>query len=48
MNPVVDTIMLVLFVLFLFYILRGYHHTKMLEREEQEKDKTPEEDTDKA
>lgn len=33
MNPVIDTIMIVLFVLFMIYIFRGYHLSKYDERE---------------
>lgn len=32
MNPVVDTIMIVLFVLFMIFIVRGYHQSKYEER----------------
>jgi hypothetical protein len=32
-NPVVDTIMIVLFVLFMVYIIRGYHLSKYDDRE---------------
>ena len=40
MNPVVDTIMLVGFVLFIAFILIGYSRNRMLEvQEEEEKDK---------
>ena len=36
MNPIVDTIMLILFVLFMFAIFGGYHRDKYAKREEQE------------
>jgi biopolymer transport protein ExbD len=36
-NPVVDTIMLVLFVLFMVYIFRGYHTNRLDTLEEEEK-----------
>ena len=34
MNPIVDTIMLILFVLFMVFIFGGYHKTKSAQREE--------------
>jgi len=37
MNPVVDTIMLILFVLFMFGIFGGYHKDKYAQREAEEK-----------
>ena len=37
MNPVIDAIMLVLFVLFMLFIFVGYHKGKMAQREEQER-----------
>jgi len=37
LNPVIDAIMLVLFVLFMLYIFIGYHKSKMAQREEQER-----------
>jgi len=37
MNPVVDTIMLVGFVLFIAFILIGYSRNRMLEIQEEEK-----------
>lgn len=36
MNPIVDTLMLVLLIMLLIYLLRGYHLNKMREREEDE------------
>ena len=39
MNPVVDTIMLVGFVLFIAFILIGYSKNRMLEVQEKEKEK---------
>ncbi len=37
MNPVMDTIMVVLFILFMVFIFGGYHKTKSAEREAQYK-----------
>lgn len=37
MGTFVDSVMLILFVLFMIFIQRGYHHKKSLERKEQEK-----------
>ena len=37
MNPIVDTIMLVGFVLFIAFILIGYSKNRMLEIQEEEK-----------
>lgn len=37
MNPVVDTIMIILFILFMVFVLGGYHRTKYAQRDEQEK-----------
>lgn len=37
MNPVLDTVMLVLFVLFMIFIFSGYHNAKYHQREEEEK-----------
>ena len=34
MNPIVDGIMVTLFVLFMVFLLAGYHRTKSAEREE--------------
>jgi len=34
-NPFVDYLVLALFVLFLFFIFRGYHQTKLEEREKE-------------
>jgi len=36
-NPLVDTIVMILFVMLLIYIFRGYHLSKMREREEKER-----------
>ena len=36
MNAFVDTVMLILFVLFMFSIFGGYHKNKSKEREEEE------------
>jgi len=44
-NGVIDTIMLILFVLFMFVIFGGYHRQKFEEREAEEKRKEAE-DTD--
>jgi len=35
-NPIVDTIMVILFVMLLVYIFRGYHLSKLHERESSE------------
>jgi hypothetical protein len=35
-NPIVDTVMIVLFVLFMIFIIRGYHLSKYHERETKE------------
>ena len=37
MNPIVDGIMIILFILFMVFILGGYHRTKYAQRDEQEK-----------
>lgn len=37
MNSFIDTVMLVLFVLFMVFIFAGYHKTKSSQREEEEK-----------
>lgn len=37
MSTVIDTIMLILFVGFLFFIFSGYHAQKFKEREEEQK-----------
>lgn len=37
MNPIVDTIVAILFVMLLIYIHRGYHLSKIRQREEEEK-----------
>ena len=37
MGTFMDAIMLILFVLFMIFIQRGYHHNKAGEREEQRK-----------
>lgn len=34
MNPVVDTIMAILFVMFMIFIFGGYHKNKSAQREE--------------
>lgn len=39
MNPIIDTIMLVGFVLFIAFILIGYSKNRMLEIQEEEKRK---------
>ncbi len=36
MNPIVDTIIVILFVMLLVYIFRGYHLSKLHERESDE------------
>jgi len=38
-NPIVDTIVAVLFVMLLIYIHRGYHLSKIRQREEEEQKK---------
>jgi len=35
MNPIVDTIVLILFILFMVFIFGGYHKNKSATREEQ-------------
>ena len=35
MHPVVDTIMAILFILFMIFIFGGYHKNKSAQREEQ-------------
>ncbi|EDZ62665.1 hypothetical protein SMGD1_2722 [Sulfurimonas gotlandica GD1] len=35
MNPIVDGIMVVLFILFMVFIFGGYHKNKSAQREEQ-------------
>ena len=37
MGDFIDAVMVILFVLFMVFIQRGYHHNKSLERQEQEK-----------
>ncbi len=37
MNPIVDGIMITLFVLFMIFIFRGYHHQKYIQREAEAK-----------
>jgi len=37
MSTVMDSVMALLFVLFMVFIQRGYHHKKSSEREEQRK-----------
>jgi uncharacterized membrane protein len=44
MNPIVDGIMLVLFVLFMVFIFGGYHKNKSAQREEQFKREKEEQD----
>jgi len=39
MNSFVDTVMLVLFILFMVFIFGGYHKTKSQQREEDRKRK---------
>jgi hypothetical protein len=39
MNPVIDTIMLLGFILFIAFILIGYSKNRMLEVQEKEKEK---------
>ncbi len=36
MNPIIDTLMVILMVMLLIYLLRGYHLNKLREREEGE------------
>lgn len=47
MNPFVDTIMIVLFVLFMIFIFGGYHKNKSIKREQErlkeEKEKSDQE-----
>jgi len=38
MNPVVDTIVTILFVVFMIFIFGGYHKNKSAKREEQFKE----------
>ncbi|MEA1919810.1 MAG: hypothetical protein U9N52_08230 [Campylobacterota bacterium] len=47
MNPIVDTIVAVLFVMLMVYIFRGYHLSKMRQREEEEKNLEEKENTPK-
>lgn len=35
MNPIVDGIMIVLFILFMIFVFGGYHKNKSAQREEQ-------------
>lgn len=45
MNPFVDTLMMVLFVLFMVFIFNGYHKTKFSQREEElKKSQKPQEE----
>jgi len=37
MNPFVDTLMIAAFILFLVFIFRGYHLSKLKERDEDTK-----------
>lgn len=48
MNPVVDTIVMILFVMLLVYIFRGYHLSKMREREEQERHQTKQDPSEES
>lgn len=48
MNPVVDTIVMILFVMLLVYIFRGYHLSKMREREEKENRHNKQDESDNA
>ena len=34
MNPIVDTIVLILFVLFMIFVFGGYHKTKFEQRDD--------------
>lgn len=36
MNPVVDVIMVIAFVIFLVFIFSGYHKSKLAQREKEE------------
>ncbi|MEA3522584.1 MAG: hypothetical protein U9R50_06390 [Campylobacterota bacterium] len=45
MNPIVDTIVAILFVMLMIYIHRGYHLSKMREREEEEAREKEQENT---
>jgi len=44
-NPVVDTIVMILFIMLLVYIFRGYHLSKMREREEKENNQTEQDES---
>ncbi len=37
MNPIVDAIMIFIFVVFMVFIFRGYHESKLHQREEFER-----------
>lgn len=37
MSPFIDTVMLILFVLFMIFIFMGYHENKFTQREKQSK-----------
>ncbi len=37
MNPIVDTIISVLFIAFLFFIIAGIHRNRMLQNEKEDK-----------
>ncbi len=45
MNPVVDTIVVILFVLFMIFIFQGYHQSKYVERHGDESKKNKDADT---
>lgn len=47
MNPIVDTIMIILFVLFMIYIFRGYHIQRLEKVEEEMKNECEEESRSK-
>jgi uncharacterized membrane protein len=34
MNPIVDTIMIILFILFMIFVFGGYHKNKSAQRED--------------
>ncbi len=46
MGIIIDTIVLILFVLFMFFIFGGYHKKKFLEREPSEDDKIDKDSND--
>jgi heme/copper-type cytochrome/quinol oxidase subunit 2 len=47
-NPIVDTIVVILFVMLIVYIFRGYHLSKMREREEEENNQKIKDTTKKS